>query len=229
VPFPALGPRLGEVEVLDGDRAAPVLAGQADQFADRGAEPAVALGGGQSRQLQRDGDRRALRVPVRRDDPRGDVAVVQVGREERRLPQVIQRRCRAGRRLPRPGQVPAAFGRIERDVVPDGTGRGAWCSGARLPGLMLWPAPRPGRGRGPARPRRALPLTRASRLPQPSSFGLSPIQRAPGGGTAPVQGATDGPANRPGRAGPDAFVPSSGSASLATRRRAGTGASPASS
>jgi hypothetical protein len=83
VPFPALGPRVREVEVLDGDRAAPVRAGQAGQLADRGAEPAVPLGGRQSRQLERDGDRRPGGVPVRGDDPRGEVAVVQVNRQDR--------------------------------------------------------------------------------------------------------------------------------------------------
>ncbi len=48
MPLAAFGPDGGEVEIFDRDRAAAVLAGEADQLADRAAEPAVPLRGGQA-------------------------------------------------------------------------------------------------------------------------------------------------------------------------------------
>ena len=74
---------LSKVQVLDHDRPAAAQAGEPDQGADGGAEPPVALGGGQPGQHQRDGHRRPGRVPVRGQDPRGQVTVVQVGGKDR--------------------------------------------------------------------------------------------------------------------------------------------------
>jgi len=79
----------GEVKVFDRDRPAAVLAGNSGQLGDGGAQPPVALRGGQPRQDERDRHGRPGRVPVRGDHPRVEVAAVQVDREDRGLAQVV--------------------------------------------------------------------------------------------------------------------------------------------
>jgi hypothetical protein len=63
-----------------------VLLRGADQRADRGAEPAIALRSRQPGKFERDRDRILERVAVRGYDPRGEVPVVQVDREDAMLP-----------------------------------------------------------------------------------------------------------------------------------------------
>ena len=96
VPFAALVPGLGEVDVLDHDRAGAVLAGGSDEAADGGAEPPVADGGGQPGQLQRHRERQAEHIPVGRDHSDPKVAGVQVDGHHRVAPQFRQRRDGTG-------------------------------------------------------------------------------------------------------------------------------------
>jgi hypothetical protein len=79
---------VGKVQVLDGDRRAPAGAGDADEGGDRGAEPAVALGGGQVVEVEGYRNRRPGGVPVGGDDPGGEVPVVEVHGQHRPGPQV---------------------------------------------------------------------------------------------------------------------------------------------
>ena len=65
---------------------AAVLAGEADEGADRGAYPPVALRPWQPRQHEEHRHRAAPRVPVRSDDPRGQVPVIEVDGEDGTLP-----------------------------------------------------------------------------------------------------------------------------------------------
>ena len=96
MPFAALVPGLGEVEVLDHDGPRPVLAGGGDQGADRGPQPPVPRRGGPPGQLQRHRERDAEHVPVGRDHGDRKVAGVQVDGHDRVAPQFRQRRDRAG-------------------------------------------------------------------------------------------------------------------------------------
>jgi hypothetical protein len=70
-------------------------------------------------QVDRDRHRRPGRVPVRGDCPRGEVAVVQVDRQYRMLPQPVQRCRGCGRSLPRRVDVPPAACRVVADVIAD--------------------------------------------------------------------------------------------------------------
>ena len=80
--------------------------------------------GGQPGQLQRDRDRGAQHVAVRRDDRDGQVGGVDVDRHHRVSPQFLQRRRRGRGGLPAGVQVPAPGCRVTADVVPDRPGGG---------------------------------------------------------------------------------------------------------
>jgi hypothetical protein len=144
VAFAALGAGLPEVEVLDGDGCAAVLLRDPDQRGDGGAEPPVALGGGESVEFEGDGVRVPGGVAVRQHDQGGEVAVVEVGGEHRSAPQVPQGGRRAGADPPRRRQVPAAPPRVERDVVTHRSGlglRGDLPATVRKAGLAVQPVP----------------------------------------------------------------------------------------
>jgi hypothetical protein len=81
--FASLGSGFGEVEVLDDHGAGVVVPCRGDELGYRGADLAVALGGGQPGQLQGDGERRARDVAVGGDDGGGKVAGVHVNRHDR--------------------------------------------------------------------------------------------------------------------------------------------------
>ncbi len=122
--FPAQGPGLGEVQVLDHDRACPVLPGCADQGGDGGPDAAVPLAGGQPGQGKGDRDREADGVPVGGERPGGEVPGVHVDRDHRVRAEFCEVRGGAGRRLPARVQVPAPGARVQADVVADRPGRG---------------------------------------------------------------------------------------------------------
>jgi hypothetical protein len=123
-PLAALGAGVGEVEVLDHDRPRAVVFRGGDQAADRVPEPAVPRGGGQPGQVQRHRERGAGHVAVRGHDRDRQVPDIDVDRDNRMVPELLQRRDRAGGGLPARVDVPAAGRGAERDVVPDGAGGG---------------------------------------------------------------------------------------------------------
>ncbi len=100
VALASLGAGGGEVEVLDHDGAGTVLPRGGDEGGNGGPQPPVAGGGGPPGQVQADSGRAAEDVAVGRDGGHGEVAVVDVHRQHRGLPQVVQRRSGDGRGLP---------------------------------------------------------------------------------------------------------------------------------
>ena len=90
MPFAALVPGLGEVEVLDHDGPRAVFPAAAmRRLTARGA--AVAGGGGPPGQLQRHRERGPGHVPVGRDDRDPEVAGVDVDGRHRVAPEFLQR------------------------------------------------------------------------------------------------------------------------------------------
>jgi hypothetical protein len=118
----SFGAAVREGEVLDDDPPAPVCTRLADELRDRGAEPPVPPRGRKPRELDRQGEWRADRIPKRIDHPASEMAMIEVDREHRVRPELVQAseslfcgEAPAGVAIP-----PAAFG-IEGEVVADST------------------------------------------------------------------------------------------------------------
>lgn len=73
--------RMGEVQVLDGDRSAARDAGQVQDLADGSADPPVTGWGGHPVQIQRDGVGSANRISVPIHHPAGQMPGVEVDRD----------------------------------------------------------------------------------------------------------------------------------------------------
>jgi len=128
--LPAGAAGLGEVEVLDCQRAAAVRFGEPEQLGDRGAEPAIAGAGGLPVEVERDRVGLAEWVAGRIEDPGGEVVGVEVDPEAAMLAEFVQRRHWTCREPPGTVKMPAAraraaaLERVQADVVPDGTAGG---------------------------------------------------------------------------------------------------------
>ena len=114
----------GEAEVLYHERPATMSFRSTDELGDRSPETAVAGAGRQPGQIQPDSDRRSDRVSVRADDPPGEMILVDVDRQHRPGPQIIESCAGTGIALPGGVEIPAPLVRVEADVVPDSAGGG---------------------------------------------------------------------------------------------------------
>ena len=125
---------------------------------------------------QQDGHRRPGRVPVRGNRPHGQVPMVQVDRQHRVRPQLIQAPRGRGRGLPRCVHIPPAPHRVTADVITDRPG-------GRLGGDLAAPVAEPDRGRQPvaaARPVRQMRRAgRAAVSPASLRRGSSGSSRCP--------------------------------------------------
>jgi hypothetical protein len=175
VAFPAFGPGLVEVEILDDHRLAGRRLGQSDQGGDGPPEPSIPGRGGQPSQVQRHRHRRPHRVAGRVDDHGGEVAGIDVDGQHRVAAQLLERRHLGGRRLPGGVEIPAAPFRLEGDVVADR-------AGCRLGGHLIAPV---GESDGDGQPVAAMgPVGPMGE--RPGEFHLQPaLLRVPADGLVP--------------------------------------------